>query len=148
MLSNFRKPSTQEATEFLANQGPFDLAVTVNLKKRHPIHQINNSIEQAEKSGYWLIKRLNESIFKRKYRAGYKQLNLICCVEKGSIKKRLHLHLALGIPTHINQSEFIDNLKKIHKKMDWAYGGIHLSPYLTDGWIEYISKEGFDSVLL
>ena len=148
MLSNFRKPSIREVTEFLVNQGPFDLAVTVNLMKRHPIHRINNSLEYAEKSGYWLIKRLNESIFKRKYRVGYERLNSICCVEKGSIEKRLHLHLALGIPTQIKQSEFIDNLKKIHKKMDWAHGEVHLSPYLNEGWIDYICKEGFDSVLL
>lgn len=148
MHNNFRKPSSQEVTEFLAKQGPFDLAVTVNLKKRHPIHQINNSIEQAEKSGRWLIKRLNERILKRKYRVGYERLNSICCVEKGDIEKRLHLHLALGIPTHIERSEFIGYLMKIHKKMDWAYGEVHLSPYLTNGWIEYISKEGFDSVLL
>lgn len=148
MFCNFHKASTQEVTEFLVNQGPFDLAVTVNLKKRHHIHRINNSIEYAEKSGHWLIKRLNENIFKRKYRVGYERLNSICCVEKGGVEKRLHLHLALSIPTHIKHSEFIDILNKIHKKMDWAYGEIHLSPYLTDGWIKYISKEGFDSVLL
>lgn len=135
-------------TRFLASQGPFDIAVTINLKKRHPIHHINNSLEHAEKSGRWFIQRLNESVLKRKYRFNCGQLNSICSIEKGSIEKRLHLHLALGIPSHVKQSDFINKLNKIHKKMDWAYGELHLSPYLNSGWIEYISKEGFDSVLL
>lgn len=147
MASNFQKPSIKEVADFLAAQGPFDLAVTVNLKKRHHIYQVNNSFEQAEKSAYWLLSRLNESVLKRRYRYKNEQLKSICSVEKG-VEKRLHLHLAIGIPSGINQYQFISKLNKIHRKMDWAYGEIHIAPYLNDGWLNYISKEGFDSVLL
>ena len=147
MTSSFQKPSIKEVTGFLGAQGPFDLAVTVNLKKRHHIYQINNSHELAEKSGYWLINRLNESVLKRRYRHRNERLKSICSVEKG-VEKRLHLHLAIGIPADINKYQFISKLNKIHRKMDWAYGELHIAPYLNDGWLNYICKEGFDSVLL
>jgi hypothetical protein len=135
-------------SKFLASQGPFHLAVTVNLKKRHHKHHINNSLELAEKSGYWLIDRLNDSVLRRKYRFKKEQLNSICAIEKGSIEKRFHLHLAIGVPANISVYEFIGKLKKVHRKMEWAYGEPHISKYINDGWIDYISKEGFDSVLL
>jgi hypothetical protein len=148
MSNIFRKPSTQEVSKFLASQGPFDFAVTVNLKKRHHIYQVNNSHELAEKSGYWLISRLNESVLKRKYRYKHEQLRTICSVERGLVEKRFHLHLALGTPAYISQCEFINKLIKLHKKMEWAHGDIYVTPYHSDGWINYISKEGLDSILL
>ena len=133
---------------FLTSNGPFHIAVTVNLKKRHHLYQVNNSLELAEKSGYWLIDRLNDSVFKRKYRFRKERLNSICAVEKGEIEKRFHLHLALGIPNHVSEHEFLNKLKKVHKKMEWAYGEPYISKYINTGWIDYICKEGFDSVLL
>lgn len=148
MLSTYRKPTHSDVSKFLADQGPFDLAVTVNLKKRHNIYQVNNSLELAEQSGYWLMGRLNESVLKRKYRYKNEQLKSVCSVERGLAEKRFHLHLALGIPADISRHEFIDRLIRLHKKMEWAYGDIYVAPYHSEGWISYISKEGLDSILL
>ena len=148
MLKAFRNPTNHEISNFLIRQGPFDLAVTVNLKKRHPNYHINNSPEIAEKTGRWFIGRLNENLLRRKYRYKHSQLRTVCSVEKGLVERRLHLHLAIGMPPHINKAEFIKTIIKIHKKMDWAYGEIHIAPYINDGWIDYLQKEGFESVLL
>ena len=148
MLATIRKPNPQDISMFLASRGPFDLAVTVNLKKRHHIYQVNNSHEFAVRSGYWLVDRLNEGILKRKYRYKNEQLRTICSLERGPTEKRFHLHLALGIPANISRCGFIERLVKLHKKMEWAHGDIYITPYHSDAWIDYISKEGFDSILL
>jgi len=100
MLKGFRNPTNQEISNFLIRQGPFDLAVTVNLKKRHQKYHLINSPEIAEKTGRWFIGRLNEDVLRRKYRYKHEQLRTVCSVEKGLIEKRFHLHIALGIPNH------------------------------------------------
>jgi hypothetical protein len=44
--------------------------------------------------------------------------------------------------------ELLRQLNKAYKKMDWVKGDIHIAPYQDKGWLEYLLKTGFESVVL
>lgn len=137
-----------EIIEFLKNLGPFNYSVTVNLKKRNPKLNVYSNHEQWEKSAQWFISALNKKILKRAYRYGHQKLNSITAVEIGSLNKRPHIHMALGIPPQISHETCIQTINEVHQRMDWSYGEIHIMPYQDSGWIKYLIKEGFDRVVL
>lgn len=140
------KPSNSECISFLERLGPFDYAITINLKKWHPTYKayINNEI--ADKTAKWFYRAINKKIFKRQFRYNYRCINGIYSVEIGDLEKRHHIHMALGKPTHISNIEFSEKLKHVYQKMDWKHGEIHLTQYHNNHWIKYLMKEGFEKV--
>ena len=142
------KPRISDISRFLDSQGPFDWAVTMNLKKRHPIYQTYITPQIFEQTGRHYLSLVNKGLFKRQYRYGHAKLNGIFCMELGGIEKRPHLHFAVGLKNELGKEELLSQLNKAYKKMDWVKGDIHISPYQDEGWLDYLLKTGFDSVVL
>ena len=142
------KPSIRDISRFLDSQGPFDWAVTMNLKKRHPIYQTYITPQIFEQTGRHYLSLVNKGLFKRQYRYDHAKLNGIFCMELGGIEKRPHLHFAVGLKNKLGKEELLSQLNKAYKKMDWVKGDIHITPYQDTGWLDYLLKTGFDSVVL
>ena len=142
------KPSISDISRFLDSKGPFDWAVTMNLKKRHPIYQTYITPQIFEQTGRHYLSLVNKGLFKRQYRYGHAKLNGIFCMELGGIEKRPHLHFAVGLKNELGKEELLSQLNKAYKKMDWVKGDIHITPYQDAGWLDYLLKTGFDSVVL
>ena len=142
------KPSISDISRFLDSQGPFDWAVTMNLKKRHPIYQTYITPQIFEQTGRHYLSLVNKGLFKRQYRYGHAKLNGIFCMELGGIEKRPHLHFAVGLKNELGKEELLSQLNKAYKKMDWVKGDIHITTYQDKGWLDYLLKTGFDSVVL
>ena len=133
---------------FLQKQGPFQWAVTMNLKKRHPIYQTYITPQIFEQTGRHYLSLVNKGLFKRQYRYGHAKLNGVFCMEVGGLEKCPHLHFAIGINNQLHKEELLSQLNKAYKKMDWVKGDIHIAPYQDEGWLNYLIKTGFDSVVL
>lgn len=142
------KPSKDEILQFLNGLGPFDWAVTMNLKKRHPHYQTQITPQIFEKTGRHYLSLVNKALFKRQYRYGHAKLNGIFCMEIGGIEKRPHLHFAIGCNGRFHKEAVLRELNKAYRKLDWIKGGIHIVPYKDAGWLGYLVKTGFDSVVL
>ena len=142
------KPSISDISRFLDSQGPFDWAVTMNLKKRHPIYHTYITPQIFEQTGRHYLSLVNKGLFKRQYRYGHAKLNGIFCMELGGIEKRPHLHFAVGLKNELGKEELLSQLNKAYKKMDWVKGNAHITPYQDAGWLDYLLKTGFDSVVL
>ena len=142
------KPSIRDISRFLDSQGPFDWAVTMNLKKRHPIYQTYITPQIFEQTGRHYLSLVNKGLFKRQYRYGHAKLNGIFCMELGGIEKRPHLHFAVGLKNELGKEELLSQLNEAYIKMDWVKGDIHIAPYRDAGWLDYLLKTGFDSVVL
>lgn len=142
------KPSISDISRFLDSQGPFDWAVTMNLKKRHPYYQNYITPQIFEQTGRHYLSLVNKGLFRRQYRYGYARLNGIFCMEIGSTEKRPHLHFAIGSQDQSHKEDLLRELNKAYKKMDWIKGDIYITPYQNAGWLNYLIKTGFDSVVL
>lgn len=142
------RPSKEEIVSFLNRLGPFDWAVTINLKKRHPLYQTHISPQIFEQTGRHYLSLVNKGLFKRKYRYGRTKLNGIFCMEIGETEKRPHLHFAVGSNDQLLKDDLLRELKKASGKMDWIKGDIHIAPYQGTGWLNYLLKTGFDGVVL
>ena len=141
-------PKVSDWTDFLHKQGPFNWAVTMNLKKRHPYYQNHITPQIFEQTGRHYLSLVNKGLFKRQYRYGYTKLNGFFCMELGGIEKRPHLHFAIGSKNQLIKEDLLRQLNESYKKLDWVKGDIHITPYRDAGWIEYLLKTGFDSVVL
>ena len=106
------KPSISDISRFLDSQGPFDWAVTMNLKKRHPIFQTYLTPQIFEQTGRHYLSLVNKRLFKRQYRYGHAKLNSIFCMELGGIEKRPHLHFAVGLKNELGKEELLSQLNK------------------------------------
>jgi hypothetical protein len=120
----------------------------MNLKKRHPIYRTYITPQIFEQTGRHYLSLVNKGLFKRQYRYGHAKLNGIFCMELGGIEKRPHLHFAVGLKNELGKEELLSQLNKAYKKMDWVKGDIHITPYQDAGWLDYLLKTGFDSVVL
>jgi len=69
-------------------------------------------------------------------------------MEHGKLEKRYHLHFAIGSPPNIDKHCVYLELRKASKKLDWIKGDIDIRPYQNAGWLNYLLKTGFDSVVL
>ncbi len=133
---------------FLDSQGPFDRAVTINLKKRHSIYQNYITPQIVEQTGRHYLSMVNKGLLRRPYRYGHAKLNGIFCMEIGVLDKRQHLHFAIGSNNKLHKEELLRQLNKAYKRMDWGKGDIHIAPYKDTGWLDYLLKTGFENVVL
>ena len=65
------KPNLIEISRFLSEQGPFDWAVTMNLKKRHPRYHAHMTPQIFEQTGRHYLSLVNKGLLKRQYRYGH-----------------------------------------------------------------------------
>ena len=68
-------------------------------------------------------------------------------MELGGLEKRPHLHFAIGSHDKLHKDEILRHLNKACKKIDWVKGDIHIAPYQDKGWLNYLLKTGFSSVV-
>ena len=122
--------------DFLKSFGPFSLAITLNLRQRDG----NNQRAIAEKDAKFFVNMLNTRIFRRAYKYGHKSLGVLCSFEVGAFNNRPHLHLAIGKPPTLSQDNLLQAIRYVASKMKYRLGEIHLKPYHSDGWLEYITK--------
>lgn len=122
--------------DFLKSFGPFFLAITLNLRQRDG----NNQRAIAEKDAKFFVNMLNTRIFRRAYKYGHKSLGVLCSFEVGAFNNRPHLHLAIGKPPTLSQDNLLQAIRYVASKMKYRLGEIHLKPYHSDGWLEYITK--------
>ena len=141
-------PNKEEIVHFLERLGPFDWAVTINLKRRHPIYQTYITPQIFEQTGRHYLSLVNKGLLKRQYQYGHAKLNGIYCMEIGGIEKRPHLHFAIGCNGRFHKEAVLRELNKAYRKLDWIKGDIHIAPYQDAGWLDYLLKTGFDSVVL
>lgn len=141
------KPSIADISKFLDSQGPFDWAVTMNLKRRHPHYQTYLTPQIFEQTGRHYLSLVNKGLFKRQYRYSHAKLNSIFCMELGGLEKRPHLHFAIGSHDKLHKDEILRHLNKACKKIDWVKGDIHIAPYQDKGWLNYLLKTGFSNVV-
>jgi hypothetical protein len=141
-------PKTIDWVTFLKQQGPFQWAVTMNLKKRHPIYQTYITPQIFEQTGRHYLSLVNKGLFKRQYRYGHAKLNGVFCMEVGELEKRPHLHFAIGSNNLLLKEELLSQLNKAYKKIDWIKGNAHITPYQDVGWLDYLTKKGFEGVVL
>ena len=142
------KPTTIDWVTFLKQQGPFQWAVTMNLMKRHPIYQTYITPQIFEQTGRHYLSLVNKGLFKRQYRYGHAKLNGVFCMEVGELEKRPHLHFAIGSNNLLFKEELLSQLNKAYKKIDWIKGNAHITPYQDAGWLDYLTKKGFEGVVL
>ena len=80
------KPNLIEISRFLSEQGPFDWAVTMNLKKCHPRYHAYMTPQIFEQTGRHYLSLVNKGLLKRQYRYGHAKLNSIFCMEIGVLE--------------------------------------------------------------
>lgn len=131
--------------EFIARLATFTHGVTINLKKREPKNKVYFREEFAEDTFDWFVMRLNQRLFGRTYRKGHRKIVAIGCCERGDCQ-RPHLHLAIACPADVESARLISEIRIVHSRMDWRIGEVDINSQIDIGWIEYMSKHGFDKL--
>ena len=131
--------------EFIGGLGNFTHGVTINLKKREPKNKVYFRDEFAKNTFDWFVMRLNQRLFGRKYRKGFKKIVAIGCFERGDCQ-RPHLHFAIACPEDVESVRLIGEIRIVHSRMEWRMGEVDINPQIDIGWIEYMSKHGFDKL--
>ena len=133
------KPELQ-VLQFLKSFGPFCLAVTINFKQgRFDGRQFDNRY-WAERDAIYFCNMLNSLFFKRAFKYGHKSFGIVCSFETGQLNGRPHIHKAIGGPPNLSQERLIVFICKVANRMKFRLGDIHIKPFFSDGWLEYIMK--------
>lgn len=148
--THYSKPNNLRISyqNYLSGFGKFTEAVTINLKFRHPTHQIQWRDDMAEPTARWFLERLNKRIFGRRYSGGHKHLAVVISYEQGRLTGRPHFHIAIERPDHLRKDHFHRQLQDVFKRMDWGFGTIDIRPYKSSHFLRYICKGNFENFLL
>jgi hypothetical protein len=131
--------------DFILSLGCFTHGLTINLKKREQKNKVFFREEIAKTSFDWFMRRLNQRLFGKAYKKGFKKIVAIGCYERGHCK-RPHLHLAIACPEYICAEKLVLEIRTIHARMEWRIGKIDINSEIDCGWIEYMSKHGFENL--
>jgi len=136
-----------EYQNFFADFGNFTDTITILLKKRNPTLNTYWRSEYAEKTALWFYDRLNKKIYGRKYLGGHRQIGMVTSYEVGCKTGRPHLHIAVERPNHLNKSQFHRLIEDVFKRMEWAYESIYFKTYRDAGFLRYMCKGDFESII-
>jgi hypothetical protein len=142
------KPKLSDVSEWLNERGEFSVAVTINLKKRHPLYGIWISEDIAAQTAMRFVRHLWRYVLKRRYRYGHEGVNAIATLERGAEFRRWHIHLALEKPTNCSDSAFQDAIRLVASRLEWCRDDIDIQKYNSSGWLSYITKDGLDSIVV
>jgi len=131
--------------EFVESLADFTHGVTINLKKREPKNKVYFRDEFAKNTFDWFVMRLNQRLFGRKYKKGFRKIVAIGCFERGDCQ-RPHLHFAIACPEDVESVRLIGEIRIVHSRMEWRIGEVDINPQIDSGWIDYISKHGFENL--
>jgi predicted DNA-binding transcriptional regulator AlpA len=93
-----------------------------------------------------LMKAVNRRVYKNAYRRYGKRLVCVPVIEK-SVNDRLHIHMLLEIPAHMQQDfhKFFDIIRTEWRKSRWCYKQTVMRRLPRDenvhGWAKYILKD-------
>ena len=142
-----REPQISVDAQWLDKRGSFTHAVTINLKKRHPLFGTWISDDIAFQTASRFVRHLGRFLLKRKYRYGHDNINAVVTLERGSQFGRWHLHMALEKPINCSPSVFCKAIESVSAKLDWVRGDLDIRPYQSAGWMSYMIKGGRDSLV-
>ena len=135
---------------------PNPVSVTLTLKQRIECNDFKgrfginlDPIKVSENTRHFM-NRLNQSVFGKGFLRYGKRLSVIPVIEGNSFI-RLHVHMTLEKPNHIDINEFEQLISKCWSKTKFGYNNIKIKPidnYM--GWVDYTLKnkskgEGFRS---
>lgn len=103
--------------------------------------------------------RLNYRVYKNAYKRFGKRLDMVSCIEGGRSDlretaswddaKRLHAHLSIQQPGHLDYEQFTKIMRQEWLSTDWGYNEMHFAPYNRDKDFEkYQTKTGLDAIRL
>jgi hypothetical protein len=137
-----------ESFKFISNLGHFTDFVTILIKHKLPNHNVYWSREFAEPTAQLLIHRINEKIYKRGYKKGFKCLSTTLAYEVGQSGGRPHFHLAIERPINMKRIVFMKAISKVVVSMDWLIDDFDARAYRNSGAVRYFCKGNFDNVIL
>jgi len=136
-----------EAKEWLSQFGELALLVTITLKDNIP-GGLDKIRERAENALKIYLSIINRRLFKNRFKRGEAGLACVAVFHGRFNPLNPHLHLAIEVPKGEEEIELIQALKKQIRRMD-DFGYIsEVKPFSTSGAVDYIIKEGQDSILL
>jgi hypothetical protein len=117
--------------------------VAITLTFKQVFHSVAGSIrltsEHAAKNVRHFLNQLNRRYFgnaSKRFGKGIPTLPVLEVSREG----RLHYHLLMDRPTHIDPVHFQSDIRSIWKSTDWGYDQIHIDTNPNEGWIYYITK--------
>ena len=125
---------------------PNPIAVTLTMKQRIESNDFKgrfginlDPIKVSENTRHFL-NRLNQSVFGKGFLRYGKRLSVIPVTE-GNKFIRLHIHMTLERPDHMNLDEFEMLISQCWSKTKFGYNDIQIKPIdHYDGWMDYILK--------
>jgi hypothetical protein len=131
---------------FQNNPVPNPVALTLTLKQRVESNHLKgrfgenlDSLKVSENTRHFM-NRLNQSVFGKGFTRYEKRLSVIPVIEGNSFI-RLHIHMTLEKPDHLDLDEFRNMIFKCWSKTKFGYHNIEIKPidnYL--GWFDYKLK--------
>jgi len=139
--------SDESITEFLLEfcSSP-TFAVTVTSIDESPVFKTRVTRERFEKSCCRVLKRINAKCFTRGQRRKKYSIGAVTAIEGFDGRKKLHAHLALSSPPKISEIDFKHFIESEFSKDYWVGKQIKIEPYKNQGWIDYITKLGPESI--
>lgn len=139
--------SQREITNYLSTFGELTHAITISLK---PLYLRSHTWEryEYEKATAVFTRMLNSCLFGKKFNRRKKALAMIASFETKYGFENPHLHIAIGCPADLTHQEFESLINKTKRKIRLFDQQLHIQPYHSKGWIDYLSKEGMDSLIL
>lgn len=141
------KPKLSVLGQWLNELGEFSVAVTINLKKRHPLHGIWISEDIAAQTAQRFVRHLGRYLLKRRYRYGHEKISAIATLERGAEFRRWHIHLAIEKPRNCSALDLHNAIRVVGSRLEWCRDDIDIRDYKNSGWLSYITKDGVDSLV-
>jgi len=131
---------------FNDNRVPNAVAVTLTMKQRIESSDFRgrfgvtlDPIRVSENTRHFL-NRVNQSVFGKGFLRYGKRLSVIPVTE-GNAVIRLHIHMTLERPEHMNLGEFERLISECWSKTKFGYNDIQIKPIdHYEGWMGYILK--------
>lgn len=145
------KSSLQAAYEEFVSEAGQDIEIAVTLTLRDSALKMGGISARlnVEKTVRHYINRLNRLVFGHGVRRRGQTLTVIPMIEGEVSRKRLHAHLGVSRPKHIDLQTWIGialreakQCRQIDKEMKVE------AVFSAPGWIEYITKEGITTLAL
>lgn len=120
----------------------FTLKQNIKAKSNIGLTQINVTREMISKNIRHFSNRLNQKIFKNRYRRFGQKLRMVPVFEGLNGSKRLHVHLIIESPVNFESSTYKNLILECWDKTDFAYRHADFQQiYDYAGWVNYILKD-------
>lgn len=137
-LKDYRK-ALLTFINFQAWKNPVAVTLTFKQVFNSAVGSMRLTADHAAKNVRHFLNRMNRRYFGNASKRFGKSIPTIPVLEV-SREGRLHYHLLMERPSHINQIRFEQDIRSIWKSTDWGYEQIHIAPNPNEGWIYYITK--------